>query len=153
MSDISKEILKDYIKDQNFTSTNDILASAKDMFRNILQEALESELTSQLGYDKYDVSEKQTLNSRNGHSKKTVKSELGTIVLNIPRDRKGKFESKILPKYQRNITGIEDKILALYAIGMTTRSVAEQIKNLYDVKISAETVSNISNKIIPVPIP
>ncbi|GCD11061.1 hypothetical protein Ctaglu_26840 [Clostridium tagluense] len=58
-----------------------------------------------------------------------------------------------MPKYQKNITGIEDKILALYATGMTTRSVAEQIKNLYDVKISAETVSNISNRIIPVPLP
>jgi transposase-like protein len=106
-------------------------------------------MDSQLGYDKYDISEKQTPNSRNGYSKKTVKSELGAIDLNIPRDRNGEFEPKILPKYQRNINGIEDKITALYATGMTTRDISEQIKNLYEVDISAEMVSNITNRILP----
>lgn len=150
MSNIAKEILRDYIKEQNFTSANDILAAMKGMFKDVLQEALEAEMDLQLGYDKYDISEKQTLNSRNGYSKKTVKSELGTVALNIPRDRNGEFEPKILPKYQRNITGIEDKIMALYAAGMTTRDIAEQVKNLYDIEISAEMVSNITNRIIPV---
>jgi len=149
MSNISKEILRNYIKEQNFTNSNDVLASMKEMFREVLQEALEAEMDTQLGYDKYDVSEKQTQNSRNGYSKKTLKSELGTVELNVPRDRNGEFEPKILPKYQRNITGIEDKITALYAAGMTTRDIAEQVKNLYDVDISAEMVSNITNRIIP----
>jgi transposase-like protein len=121
----------------------------KGMFRDVLQETLEAEMDSQLGYDKYDISEKQTPNSRNGYSKKTVKSELGAIDLNIPRDRNGEFEPKILPKYQRNINGIEDKITALYATGMTTRDISEQIKNLYEVDISAEMVSNITNRILP----
>ena len=121
----------------------------KEMFRDVLQETLESEMDTQLGYDKYDISEKQTKNSRNGYSKKNIKSELGTVELSIPRDRKGEFEPKIVPKYQRNVTGIEDKILALYAAGMTTRDISEQVKNLYDVEISAEMVSNITNKIIP----
>lgn len=150
MSNIAKEILRDYIKEQNFTSPNDILSAMKGMFKDVLQEALEAEMDLQLGYNKYDISEKQTLNSRNGYSKKTVKSELGAVALNIPRDRNGEFESKILPKYQRNITGIEDKIMALYAAGMTTRDITAQVKNLYDIEISAEMVSNITNKIIPV---
>lgn len=150
MSVISKEILRNYIKEQNFTSPNEVLAAMKEMFKDVLQETLEAEMDTQLGYDKYDVSEKQTQNSRNGYSKKTIKSELGPVELNIPRDRNGEFEPKILPKYQRNITGIEDKIMALYAAGMTTRDIAEQIKNLYDVEISAEMVSNITNRIIPV---
>jgi putative transposase len=150
MSDNSKEILRNYINEQKFSSPNEVLAAMKSMFKDVLQEALEAEMDSQLGYDKYDISEKQTPNSRNGYSKKTVKSELGTIELNIPRDRNGEFEPKILPKYQRNITGIEDKIMALYAAGMTTRDIAEQVKNLYDVEISAEMVSNITNRIMPV---
>lgn len=149
MSNISKEILRDYIKEQNFTSPNDVLVAMKEMFKDVLQETLEAEMDTQLGYDKYDVSEKQTQNSRNGYSKKTLKSELGPVQLNIPRDRNGVFKPKILPKYQRNITGIEDKIMALYAAGMTTRDIAEQVKNLYDVDVSAEMVSNITNRIIP----
>ena len=149
MSGISKEILRDYIKEQNFTSTNQILDAMKDMFKDVLQETLEAEMDTQLGYDKYDVAEKQTPNSRNGYSKKTVKSELGEVELNIPRDRNGEFEPKILPKYQRNVTGIEDKILALYAAGLTTRDITEQIKNLYDVEISAEMVSNVTNRVVP----
>ncbi|MBU3145637.1 IS256 family transposase [Clostridium sp. CF012] len=149
MSENSKEILRNYINDQKFSSTNEVLAAMKIMFKDVLHEALEAEMDSQLGYDKYDISEKQTVNSRNGYSKKTVKSELGTVELNIPRDRNGEFEPKILPKYQRNITGIEDKIMALYAAGMTTRDITEQVKNLYDVEISAEMVSNITNRIMP----
>jgi len=149
MSHISKEILRNFINEEKFTSPNEVLAAMKNMFKDVLQETLEAEMDSQLGYDKYDVSEKQTLNSRNGYSKKTVKSELGTVDLNIPRDRNGEFEPKILPKYQRNITGIEDKIMGLYAAGMTTRDITEQVKNLYDVDISAEMVSNITNRIMP----
>ncbi|MBZ9606531.1 IS256 family transposase [Clostridium estertheticum] len=150
MSNISKDILRDYINEQKFTSPNEVLTAMKSMFRDILQETLEAEMDSQLGYDKYDISEKRTPNSRNGYSKKTVKSELGAVDLNIPRDRNGEFEPKILPKYQRNITGIEDKIMALYAAGMTTRDISEQVKNLYEVEISAEMVSNITNRIMPV---
>lgn len=150
MSNLSKEVLRDYIKEQKFTSPNEVLSAMKEMFRDILQEALESEMDTQLGYDRYDISEKQTQNSRNGYSKKTVKSELGPVELSIPRDRAGEFEPKIVSKYQRNITGIEDKVMALYAAGMTTRDIAEQVKNLYDVEISAEMVSNITNRIIPV---
>ena len=135
---------------RRFTSPDEVLTAMKSMFRDVLQETLEAEMDSQLGYDKYDISEKQTPNSRNGYSKKTVKSELGAVELNIPRDRNGEFEPKILPKYQRNINGIEDKIMALYAAGMTTRDISEQVKNLYDVEISADMVSNITNRIMPI---
>jgi Transposase and inactivated derivatives len=150
MSNISKEILRNYINEQNFKSPNDVLAAMKEMFKEVLQETLEAEMDTQLGYDKYDVTEKQTSNSRNGYSKKTIKTELGPVELNIPRDRNGEYEPKIIPKYQRNATGIEDKVMSLYAAGMTTRDITEQIKNLYDVEISAEMVSNITNRIIPV---
>jgi putative transposase len=149
MSNISKEILRNYVKEQSFKNPDEVLSAMKEMFKDILQEALEAEMDTALGYDKYNVSEKQIENSRNGYSKKTLKSELGPVELNIPRDRNGEFEPKIIPKYQKNINGIEDKILGLYASGMTTTDIAEQVKNLYDVDISADTVSNITNRILP----
>lgn len=150
MSKVSKELLREFIKEQDFKNPDDVLAAIKEMFKDVLQETLEAEMDTTLGYDKYDVSEKQVSNSRNGFSKKTIKSELGPVELNIPRDRAGEFEPRIIPKYQRNINGIEEKVLALYGAGMTTRDIAEQVKNLYDVEISAEMVSNITNRIIPV---
>ena len=149
MANVSKELLREYIKEQNFTSANDILAGLKEMFRDILQESLEAEMDEALGYGKYDNIEKTNDNSRNGYSKKTVKTELGPVQINIPRDRNGDFEPKIVPKHQRSINGIEDKIIGLYATGMTTRDISEQIKELYGVEISAETVSNITNRILP----
>ncbi|MGL5820300.1 IS256 family transposase [Clostridium chrysemydis] len=147
MSDLSKELLRAYINEQNFTNPNEVLSSLKELFKDVLQEALEAELDETLGYEKYEVSEKT--NSRNGYSKKTIKTELGEIALNIPRDRNGEFEPQIVQKHQRNVNGIEDKILSLYSKGMTTRDISEQIKELYDVEISAETVSNITNRILP----
>ena len=73
MSNISKEVLRNYIREQNFTSPDDVLSAMKDMFKDILQETLETEMDTQLGYDRRDISEKQTQNMRNGYSKKTIK--------------------------------------------------------------------------------
>ena len=85
----------------------------------------------------------------NGYSQKTVKTQLGEIDIKVPRDRKGNYEPKIISKYDRNAEGMEDKILSLYACGMSQRDIAEQIKSLYDVEISPELVSKISEKIMP----
>ena len=149
MSKLPKELLKDYVRTQNFTSTEEVLATMKEMFKGVVQEVLEAEMEEHLGYDKYDVSEKKITYSRYGYSKKTIKSEIGEVEIDVPRDRAGEFEAKIVPKYQRNVTGIEDKILSLYSRGMTTRDITDQIKELYDVEISAEMVSNITNRILP----
>ena len=149
MGNVSKELLREYIKDQHFTNANEVLIGLKEMFKDVLQEALEAEMDEALGYCKYDTTSKNNDNSRNGYSKKTIKTELGPVELNIPRDRNGEFEPKIVPKHQRSVNGIEDKILGLYATGMTTRDISEQIRELYGVDISAETVSNITNRILP----
>lgn len=147
MSEMSKEFLRNYVKEQNFSNSTEVLMALKSLFKDVLQEALAAELDDMLGYEKNAINNSN--NSRNGCSKKTINSELGPITLDIPRDRNGEFEPKIVPKHQRNINGIEDKIISLYAAGMTTRDISEQIKNLYDVEISAETVSNITNRILP----
>ena len=146
MKNMSKELLREYIKEQNFNSPNEILNSLKDLFKDVLQEALEAEMDEALGYSKYGNNDKDISNSRNGYSKKTIKTELGPVEINIPRDRNGEFEPKIVPKYQRSVDGIEDKILSLYATCMTTRDISDQVKALYGVDISADTVSNITNR-------
>ena len=149
MSALPKELIRNFISQQKFESTDDVLDLLKDMFKDVLQETLEVELEEKLGYDRYNISEKQTPNSRNGYSKKTVKSELGPVEISIPRDRNGEFEPQIIPKHQRNITGIEDKVLSLYTAGLSTRDIHYQIKELYDVEISADMVSKITDRILP----
>lgn len=149
MSKMPKEIVREFVKEQKFTSTRQIMDTLKEMFREVLQESLEVEFDEQMGYNKYEVSAKPSENSRNGYSKKTVKSELGNVELNIPRDRKGEFEPIIVPKHERNVTGIDDKVMALYSKGMTTRDIHDQIKEMYGVEISSDLVSKITERIMP----
>jgi len=109
MSEISKEILRNYVKEQKFKNVNEVLEALKGMFKDVLQEALEAEMDKKLGYGKYDISEKTAVNnSRNGYSSKTIKTQLGPVKLNIPRDRNSEFDPKIVPKFQRTVNGIED---------------------------------------------
>ena len=149
-----KELMKQYVDSQNFTSTTEIMQAMKDLFRDAIQQVMESELDVELGYEKSErMSDSESAilskNYRNGYSKKTVKTQLGEIEVKVPRDRNGEYEPKIIGKYSRNADGIEEKILSLYACGMSQRDIAEQIKNLYDVEISPELVSKISEKIMP----
>ena len=149
-----KELMKQYVDSQNFTSTTQIMQAMKELFRDAIQQVMESELDVELGYEKSERmsdSENNNLskNYRNGYSKKTVKTQLGEIEVKVPRDRNGEYEPKIIGKYNRNADGMEEKILSLYACGMSQRDIAEQIKNLYDVEISPELVSKISEKIMP----
>ena len=154
MEKTSKELLKEFVNSQKFTSTTDIMNSMKELFSDVLQQVMEAELEEKLGYEKSqrisDFAESDTpKNYRNGYSKKTVKTQLGEVDVKIPRDRNGEYEPKIIDKYQRNADGLEDKILSLYAHGMSTRDIQEQIKDLYDIDISSEFVSKISEKILP----
>ena len=84
MGNVSKELLREYIKEQHFNNANEVLASLKEMFKEVLQESLEAEMDEALGYGKYDSVSKNSDNSRNGYSKKTIKTELGPVELNIP---------------------------------------------------------------------
>ena len=144
-----QELLKQYVQSQHFTSTADIMAAMKDMFRDVIQQVMEVEMDEELGRERCQRSASEAPNYRNGYSQKTVKTQLGEIDIKVPRDRKGNYEPKIISKYDRNAEGMEDKILSLYACGMSQRDIAEQIKSLYDVEISPELVSKISEKIMP----
>lgn len=120
---MSKEQLKQWIKENNMKSVEDVQSALKDLFAETLKEMLEAELETSLGYAKHDVKNKQTTNRRNGYSKKTVRSEYGDIELKVPRDRESEFEPVIVKKNQSNVTGIEDQIIAMYAKGVSTRDI------------------------------
>jgi transposase-like protein len=148
------ELLREYVNSQKFTSTSEIMEAMKDMFRDVLQQVMECELEEKLGYEKSEriaVNDENGMskNYRNGYSQKTVKTQLGEVKVKVPRDRNGEYEPQIIGKYNRNADGMEEKILALYSCGMSQRDISEQIKNLYDVEISPELVSKISEKIMP----
>lgn len=154
MEKVPAELMKEYVNSQKFTSTTEIMEAMKAMFGDVLQQVMEAELDTKLGYEKSgrtsnDDENGLSKNYRNGHSKKTVKTQLGEVTINVPRDRNGEYEPSIIGKYNRNADGMEEKILSLYSCGMSQRDISEQIKNLYDVEISPELVSKISEKIMP----
>ena len=106
--------------------------------KDFIQESLEIELDSQLGYEKNDKN--LVLSFKNGYSKKKVKSSLGEIELDIPRDRNAEFEPHIVPEYSRDISNLEEKIISMYGLGMVTRDINNHIKEIYGVDVSAEMV-------------
>ena len=147
MSEGKKNIIADLIQEYDIKTAADIQEALKDLLGGTIQEMMEAELDEHLGYEEYERSDNPDY--RNGVKHKTLRSSYGEIPIDVPQDRDGDFEPKIVPKHQRSVNGIEDKILGLYATGMTTRDISEQIKELYGVDISAETVSNITNRILP----
>lgn len=146
---IGKEQLKQIIAENNITDVGDIYSLLKDSFKDILQELLEAEIEASIGYAKNEKGEIDSDNKRNGYSTKTIKSQFGEFPIDIPRDRNGEFEPKIVPKYQRDISGIEEQIISLYARGMSTRDIHDQLKDIYGIEVSAEMVSRITDKILP----
>ena len=121
MNTAPQELLKEYVKSQHFTSTAEIMAAMKEMFRDVVQTAMEVELDEELGRERCQRAEASNTapNYRNSYSRKTVKTQLGEIEIKVPRDRNGTFEPKLIGKYSRNTDGMEEKILALYASGIS----------------------------------
>lgn len=146
---IAKEQLRQIIADNNITNVGDIYTLFKESFKDMLQELLEAEMDASIGYTKNEKDQLEIDNKRNGYSTKTVKTQFGEMPIDIPRDRNGEFEPIIVPKYQRNISGIEEKVISLYAHGMSTRDIHDQIKEIYGIEVSADMVSKITDKILP----
>ena len=127
----------------------DVQDMLKDLLGETLQGMLEAEMDDHLGYSKYDYKNKETDDSRNGYSPKTVTSSMGTIDLDIPRDRKGEFEPRIVKKNQTDISNIEDQVLSMYAKGMTNRDISTHLWDVYGVEASAEMISRMTDRILP----
>ena len=113
----------------------------KDLFGETFQEMMEAELDTTLGYGKNQTAGKQTENRRNGHSKKTVISEFGETEIAVPRNREGEHEPLIVKKNQKNLTGIEEQIIAMYSKGMTVRDIQDHLNRMYGVDVSPTLIS------------
>ena len=146
---LAKEQIRQIISQNDISSVADVYSLMKESFKDILQELLEAEMDVTLGYEKNQKGNLAIDNKRNGHSPKTIKSQYGEFQLDIPRDRNGEFEPKLIPKYQRDVSGIEEKVLSLYARGMSTRDIHDQLQDLYGIELSAEMVSKITDRILP----
>ena len=142
-------LVKAVLKSGDVKTVFDVEDKLKKSFGKIIQEMLEAEITEHLGHDKYEYTKENKENYRNGSSKKKVKSNLGQFELNIPRDRNGEFEPMIVPKNSRDISNIEQQIINLYGMGNSTREISNFIEELYGFSVSAELVSNITDKIVP----
>ena len=130
-------------------SANDTEAALLNMFGNFIEQALEAELDQHLGYSRYDFRNKSTSNTRNGRQSKTIQTRLGETMIQAPRDREGSFEPQIVPKRQTNVIGIEEKILSLYAKGLSTRDISKTLEEIYGFETSHETISAVTDKVIP----
>ena len=146
-----REKIRELLQLANIGSMEDIQSLFKETIAEFVENGLESELDDELGYSKYDYKNKDTDNSRNGHSSKSLRTSFGEVEVSVPRDRKGEFEPKLLKKNQTSISqDIEEKILSMYAKGMTTSDIEAHIQDIYGVEVSDTTVSRITDKILPV---
>lgn len=149
MAKKEKSKLRELIEEYGIKDLNDVHEFVKALTAETIQEVLEGELESELGYSKYDYKNKQTNNSRNGYSKKTVQGSQGEMELKIPRDRNSEFEPELIKKYQMDISSIEDKILFMYSQGTSTRDIEKAMQEMYGINVDDTKVSRITDKIIP----
>lgn len=146
-----REKIRELLQLANVGSMDDIQELFKDTIAEFMENGLEAELDDQLGYSRYDYKNKDTDNSRNGYSSKTLRTSFGDVEVSVPRDRKSEFDPKVLRKNQTSISqDIEEKILSMYAKGMTTGDIEAHIQDIYGVDVSDTTVSRITDKILPV---
>ena len=146
-----REKIRELLQLANIGSMDDIQRLFKETIAEFMENGLDAELDDELGYSRYDYKNKNTDNSRNGHSSKTLRTSFGDVEVSVPRDRQGEFEPQLLKKNQTSISqDIEEKILSMYAKGMTTSDIETYIRDIYGVEVSDTTVSRITDKILPI---
>lgn len=136
------ELLKGYQKPEDLIGESGLL---KQLTKALIERALSSELTHHLGYEKN--AEGNGTDRRNGTSSKTLKGEFGEVEIKVPRDREGSFEPKIVAKHQTRWTGFDDKVLSLYARGMTTREIQGHLQEVYGVEVSPGLISQVTEEV------
>jgi len=139
------ELLKDYQTPQDLFGENGII---KQLTKGMIERCLQAEMQEHLGYAKHGRKKLESANTRNGKGTKTLKSEHGELEISVPRDRDGSFEPLLVKKRQSRLDGFEEKILAMYARGMTTRDIQAQLQELYSVEVSPTFISNVTDEVM-----
>lgn len=143
---ISDELLDEFLKQGR--TTEDVNGLLQQITKAVLERALQGELTEHLGYSKHDPAGNNSGNSRNGATRKTLQGDFGEIELETPRDRNGEFEPQLIKKNQTRWTGFDDKILSMYARGMTTREIQGHLEEMYQVEVSPSLISEVTDGVI-----
>ena len=138
------ELMKNYKKPEDLIGDSGLL---KQLTKALIERAMKAEMTAHLGYEKHDAAGKKSGNSRNGKSKKTIKGEFGNMDIAVPRDRNSTFEPVIIPKGETRFTGFDDKIISMYARGMTTRDIQGHLQELYGVEVSPTLISQVTDAV------
>jgi putative transposase len=147
MSEGKKNIIAALLQEYDIHSAEDIQDALKDLLGGTIQSMLEAEMDEHLGYEPYERTD--STNARNGKKSKTIRSKYGEMDIEVPQDRESSFEPKIVQKRQKDISGIEEKIIIMYAKGLTTRQISEQIQEIYGFEVSEGMISDITNKLLP----
>jgi len=142
-------MMMELVNELGISDANELFETLRDMFAGTMEEMLHAELDGHLGYEKHAQHPKKTTNRRNGTTAKTVRSKVGEVKLNIPRDREGSFEPRLVNKGQSDISDIQDKVMSMYAKGMSDRDISAIIEDIYGFEISHETISRIINRVMP----
>jgi len=144
-NELIDNLLKDYKKPEDLIGENGLL---KQLTKQLLERAMAAELSEHVGYEKYDVAGRNSGNSRNGKSAKTLKGTFGTVPIEVPRDRNGTFEPQIIEKHQTRFTGFDDNIISLYARGLSTREIQQHLEEIYQVEVSPALISSVTDEVI-----
>ena len=139
------DLLKDYEKPEDLLGEGGIL---KELTKRLVERAMEAEITTHLGYAKHDKTGGRKKNNRNGHGKKIIKGDFGQAEINVPRDRAGEFCPQIIPKHETRFDGFDDKIISMYARGMTVREIQSHLEEIYQVEVSPTLISNVTNAVM-----
>lgn len=139
------ELLKDYQKPEDLLGDEGIL---QQLTKALLERALQGELTHELGYEKHSAEGRNSGNSRNGATAKTVRGKRGEVRIEVPRDRNGEFEPKIIKKGQKRFDGFDDKIISMYARGMTTREIQAHLEEIYGIEVSPDLISTVTDAVL-----
>ena len=147
MTEGKRNIIQGLLQEYDIETADDIQDALKDLLSGTLKEMMETEMDDHLGYEKYERSDEK--NYRNGTKSKRVRSKYGEFEVDVPQDRNSSFDLKVLPKRQKDISAIDDKIISMYAKGMTTRQISETIEDIYGFEVSEGMVSDITDKLLP----
>ena len=143
-------MMMEMVRELGITNANELYTALRDMFAGTLEDMLKAELDEHMGYEKHDQQPKETSNRRNGRTSKTLKTaHSGELSIEVPRDREGSFEPQVIKKGQNDVSEIQDKVMSMYAKGLSDRDISAIIEDIYGFSVSHETISRIVARVTP----